>query len=270
MKKPLCFVGFLVLVLAARVPLWGYDTSPSWLQIVPEAIYAPATGGGTWATDVQITNFGSVPADIYAYFAYNGGTTGPIALYQSLPTYHSVEYAYILGAIDSADPGPLTYFGHVGAVWFVTQNETAKIQVQAMTVNGNYGKSAPALNLVTLNTAAVGRPMILQHLVQNDVYRTFVGVHNTSTTETFTVQFVIVSAINTTIGSVFSKTLPPLAYLSFNPFKEAGVPTQICANCWLQIQPTAGGTGPNGVMCYGSIANNYTNDTYALIARMYN
>jgi hypothetical protein len=270
MKKGLCFAAFLVLVLAARVPLSGYDTSPSWLQVVPEAIYAPATGGGTWATDVQITNFGSVAADIYAFFSYNGGTTGPIARSQSLPTYHRVAYAYILGAIDTEDPGPLKYLGKVGAVWFVPQNESAKIQVEAMTLNGNFGKSAPALNIAAVNSAAVNRPMILQHLVQNDVYRTFVGVHNTSTTETFTVQFIIVSAIDTTIGSVFTKTLAPLAYLSFNPFKEAGVPTQICANCWLLIQPTAGGTGPAGVMCYGSIANNYTNDTYALIARMYN
>ncbi|MDH4273129.1 MAG: hypothetical protein OEW18_14240, partial [Candidatus Aminicenantes bacterium] len=168
MKRPLCFIG--ILALAAQLPLWCYDTSPSNLQIVPEAIYAPASGGGTWATDVQITNFGPDAADIYVYFFYNGGFTGPIALHQSLPLYHCYEYAYILAAIDSADPGPLNYFGKVGAVWFVTQGANARIQVEAMTVNGNYGKSAPALNIAAVNTAAVGRPMILQHLVQNAVY----------------------------------------------------------------------------------------------------
>lgn len=268
MKKFPFFVAFLV--LAARAPLLGYDTSPSNLQIVPEAIYAAATGGGTWATDVQITNFSSTPADISVYFFYNGGYTGPILLHQGLGTYCCYEYAYILAAIDSADPGPLTYYGHVGAVWFVTQSPTVKIQVEAMTVNGNYGKTAPALNVAAINTAALGRPMILQHLVQNSVYRTSVGVHNTSPTETYTVQFVIVSAINSPIGSIFSKTLAPGAFESFNPFAAAGVPTQICANCWLYILPTAGGTGAAGVMCYGSIANKTTNDTYALIARMYN
>ncbi len=62
MKRWLHIVAFLV--LGAQLPLLGYDTSPSNLQIVPEAIYAAATGGGTWATDVQITNFGSVPANV--------------------------------------------------------------------------------------------------------------------------------------------------------------------------------------------------------------
>jgi len=267
MKRGLCIVGFLV--LAAQSTLWGYDTSPSNLQIVPEAIYAAATGGGTWATDVQITNFSSTPADITVYFFYNGGSTGPILLHQALPTYNCYEYVYVLAAIDSADPGPLTYYGHVGAVWFLTQSPSVKIHVEAMTVNGNYGKTAPALNRVEINTAANGRPMVLQHLVQNPVYRTSVGVHNTSPTETYEVQFVVVSAINTTIGLPFTKTLAPGAFESFNPFAAAGVPTQICANCWLYILVTAGGSGPNGVMCYGSIANNYTNDTYALIARMY-
>jgi hypothetical protein len=251
------------------MPLSAYDTSPSNLQIVPEAIFAAATGGGTWATDVQITNFSSTPADITVYFFYNGGSTGPILLHQDLPIYNSYEYVYLLGAIDTADPGPLTYFGHVGAVWFVTQSPSVKIQVEAMTVNGNYGKTAPALNVAAVNTAALGRSMVLQHLVQNPVYRTSVGVHNTSPTETYTVQFVIVSAQNNQIGSIFSRTLAPGAFESFNPFAAAGVPTQICANCWLYIQVTAGGSGAAGVMCYGSIANNYTNDTYALIARMY-
>ena len=38
MKKSVCIVGFLF--LAAQLPLWGYDISPSNRQIVPEVIWA--------------------------------------------------------------------------------------------------------------------------------------------------------------------------------------------------------------------------------------
>jgi len=57
--------------------------------------------------------------------------------------------------------------------------------------------------------------------------------------------------------------------LSFNPFVQAGVPSGTYDNCWLLIEVTVGGYVTGGLMCYGSLANNYTNDTYALMAKQY-
>jgi hypothetical protein len=263
MKKGLCFVA--ILVLAAQLSLWGYDTSPSDVQIVPEVIWAAATGGGTWVTEIQITNFAAEPAIIEVWFDYSGGSRGNIILYTGLAQYHSVRFSNILSQLQTLDSS-FTYYGRVGAL--TLEGSPGLIQVQAKTVNGNYGKTFPGLNLVAGNTAAIGRPMIIQGLAQNATYRTSVGVFDEEGSAP-TVQFTIVDANNSTVGSTFSKTLPESGFLSFNPFVQAGVPSGTYENCWLLIEMTATSYGTGGLMCFGSIANNYTNDTYALIAKTY-
>jgi hypothetical protein len=118
-------------------------------------------------------------------------------------------------------------------------------------------------------TAAQGRPMVIQDLVKSSMYRTSVGVYNTSPNYTYVVKFAIFDADNIQVGSSFEKTLTPSAFLSFNPFTQAGVTAGDYENCRLYIEVQSGGTDPRGVMIYGSIANNYTNDTFALIPLMF-
>jgi hypothetical protein len=266
MKRGACLIG--ILIMAAWEPLLGGVSTSSNTQIVPEALWALATGGGTWVTSVQITNMGLDTADIDVYFYYNGGSSGPFRLVSGLPTYYSAEDPCILSTIDTLDPGALDYFGKVGAVWFVTANSNCKIHVEALTVNGNYGKLVPSVRHLGADQGVLNANLVIQHLVQNDMYRTFVGLHNMSSTTTFSIRFTIVNAFDAGVGSVFYKTIAPREYLSFNPFKEAGVPSGTYANCWLYINILAGDYGP-GVIFFGSMANNYTNDTYALIAKMY-
>ncbi|MDH4270772.1 MAG: hypothetical protein OEW18_02215 [Candidatus Aminicenantes bacterium] len=266
MKRLLCFIGFLA--LAAQLPLWCYDSSPSTWQIVPEVIYAPATGGGAWVTELQITSLGTVPANIYVYFDYAGGSRGVFTLYTGLAQYRSVRFSNVLSELQALDPS-FTYFGRVGSLYCYTEDVNSLIQIQARTVNGNYGKTFPGLTPLEGNTAAEGRPMMIQDLVQNATYRTSVGIYN-SDSISITVTLTIVDADNLTVGAPFTKTLNAYGFLSFNPFTQAGVPTGTYANCWLYINVTSGGSASNGLMSFGSIANNFTNDTYALIARMYN
>jgi len=269
MKKVLCIAAFLV--LAAQLPLWSYDTSPSNQQIIPEAIWAPATGGGTWVTEIQILSLASTAADVFAYFDVTGGTTvGPFLVSSGLTQFHSARSANILSTLDALDSSSFVYYGKVGALWFETSNINSLIQVQAKTVNGNYGKTFPGLNIIESNTAAEGRPMVFLDLVQNAKYRTFVGAYNTSSTATYVVRFQIINGNNVQVGSLIDKTLAPFGFISFNPFTEAAAPAGNYENCWLTVDVLSGGSDFNGVMCFGSIANNYTNDTYALIARMWN
>jgi len=71
------------------------------------------------------------------------------------------------------------------------------------------------------------------------------------------------------VGTPFSKTFAAWTYLSFNPFVVAGVGSGIYDNCRLYIQPTVSGNsgaGTWGLFCFGSSANNTTNDTCAHIA----
>jgi hypothetical protein len=265
MKKGLCIVGFLVLL--AQLPLWCLDTSPSPLQLIPEAIWASATGGGTWVTELQVTNLDVAVANVAVLFVYADGNTGAFALPTPLPAHQTAKYYNILSTMDSIDPSAQVYYGRVGALYVFTGG--AVIQVQAKTVNGSYGKTFPGLNMVADNTAAQDRMLMIQDLIRSSEYRTFVGAFNTSSTATYTVTFSIMDAGNNLVGSVITKTLSPNAFVSFNPFTEAGISSGTYDNCWLLIHVTAGGTAAAGVMCFGSQANNYTNDTYALLARKY-
>jgi len=264
MKKLLCVAGFLV--LAAGLPLWGYDTSPATIQVVPEAIWAAATGGGTWVTEVQITNFGASAASIQVYF--DTGTSGaPINLPGTIPSMNSVKYANILATIDSADPSATVYYGKAGGLWVLCLS-AQNIQVHAQTVNANFGKTFPGLNLVSGNSALQGRPMIIQGLIRNASYRTSVGVYNVDVSVTYTLRFTIYNSAYAVVGSYFEKTVNPYTQISFNPFVQAGVTSGDYDNCWLYIEAITGSTG-YGPVFYGSLANNYTNDTYALMAKQY-
>ena len=266
MKKALCIVGFLV--LAAQIPLWGYDTDPNFLKMVPEVIWAPATGGGTWVTELQITNYGPTTAGILVTFDYAGGSRG-VRLHEGLAQYRSVKFSNVLATMDALDPGAFDYYGRVGALYISAEDLNCRIQVLAKTVNGNFGKTFPGMSPVAGTTAAQGRPMVIQDLIKSSMYRTSVGVYNTSSYYTYVVKFTIFDANHVQVGASFEKTLDPIAFLSFNPFAQAGATAANYENCWLHIEVQSGGSDPRGVMCYGSIANNYTNDTFALLAVMF-
>jgi len=266
MKKGLCVVG--VLVLAAGLPLWGYDTSPSTWQVVPEAIWAAATGGGTWVTELQITNLGSTAISIGLFFDTAAGT-GATILIGPIAAANSVKYSNILATMEALDSSGRVYYGNVGALYLYETSLTGLIQVQAQTVNGNYGKTFPGLNVVVGNTVALGRPMMIQGLVRNATYRTSVGVYNPQGTTSYTLRFTIRNATNGTVGAYFERTLGPYGFSSFNPFVQAGITTGDYDNCYLYVVATAGDSAELAPMVYGSIANNYTNDTYALIAKQY-
>ncbi len=268
MKKALCVVVFLF--VAAQLPLWSYDQSPANWQVLPEAVWAAATGGGTWVTEVQITAFTSTSAEINCYFHYNGGSSANITLPYIVDQYHSLRSINILLTIDFYDSSSLVYYGKAGAVWFWTTSVSSAISVQAKTVNGNYGKTLPALGVVGANSVAQGRAMIIQDIMQTSTYRTNCGFFNSSVSATYQVTFRIIDSNNGTVGSDIVRTLGPYDFISLNPFAAAGVPSGTYTNCWLYIFATSGGTDVRGVMCYGSIANNSTNDTYALISRPFN
>ena len=268
MKKVVCTLGFLA--LAAQLPLWSYDSSPSDMQIIPEAIWAPATGGGTWVTELQVLSLSSTPADVIVFFCCSGYSTPTFQICYGLAQFHGARFSNILATIDSLDPGSRVYYGQVGTLFISTVDSNSRIQVQAKTVNGNYGKTFPGLNIVEGNTAAVGRPLILLDLVRNATYRTFVGAYSPPSSTTSVVRFQIIDGNNVQVGSSFDKTFLPNTFMSFSPFTEAGITSGNYENCYLLIDVLSGASGADGVFCFGSIANNYTNDTYALIAKIYN
>jgi hypothetical protein len=239
------------------------DNASSNYQVIPECIWAPAYGGGTWESEVQITDLtgGSV---VHVTFNYGGGNRrGKFVLWTSPGVLSSVKFSNILSTLSGLDPS-FAYFGCVGAIEFSTQDTAHTIQVVARTFNGNYTKTFPGLNLVDSNMATTARAMVIPGLENDAAYRTTCGVFN-PTSSSVTVAFTLSDANNAPIGSMFSKTLVGYDFKVFNPFTESGVPYPANSydNVVLRVAPISG-TGK--VMMFGATANNVTNDPVAHIA----
>ncbi|MDH4271761.1 MAG: choice-of-anchor D domain-containing protein, partial [Candidatus Aminicenantes bacterium] len=244
-----------------------FGNSPSRYQVIPECIWAVASGGGTWVSEVQITDItgGSV---VSVYFDYGGGNRrGPFTLWTGPAANYNVKYSNILSSIDAIDAGAFTYYGRVGAVEFSTQDTAHKIQVTARTLNGNYSKTFPGLNLTDANTANTSRRMMIQNFVNNATYRSTCGFFN-PTADSVTIEIRLVAENGNTIGSAFSRTLVGHDFQSFSPFNQAGVPYPSYSydNVVLWVTPTS---GSGKVLVFGASANNTSNDPAAHIGAQY-
>ncbi len=240
-----------------------YVNSPSSYQVLP-GIWAPASGGGTWVTEAQITDF-TGGSQVSVYFNYGGGgRRGPFALWTSAGTNQSVKLSNLLSEIDSADSGAFTYYGKVGAVEFFTQDSDHKIHVTSRVVNGDYSKTCSGLNYVDANTADTARQMIIQNLTSNAIYRSTVSCFN-PTADSLTVEFRLIDGNGNLIGSSFTKTFVGYDYQWVYPFDEAGrpYPAYEYDDVFIRITPVS---GSGKIMCFGASANNITNDPAAHVA----
>ena len=241
----------------------GFSNSPSQYQILPEAIWAPASGGGTWVSEVQIRD-ATGGSNVSVTFNYGGGLRrGPFTLWTGPGAGYKVKYANILSAISALDTS-FAYYGRVGALEFTTQDVSHVIQVATRTLNGNASKTFPGLNWVDTNTADTSRKMLIQNLVSTSLYRSTCGFFN-ATASPVTVQFGLLNGSGALVGAPFSKTLAGYDFVVFNPFKEAGVPYpgNSLDNMILIVNPIS---GAGKVMCFGASVNNLTNDPAAHIA----
>lgn len=248
--------------------LWAYDNSPARRQVIPEAIWATATGGGTWVTQLQVTAKVS-GTEIRATFYYGTTTGSSILLGTTTAAHQTLKFMNILATMSAS------YYGQVGALFISGQDDAHPLWAQAMTINGNYGKTYPGLGWTDSNTANLGRYMVVPNIQQGATYRTFIGCCNlTSGGYSMEVTFHLMSPDSYVSYGVFTKTFAAWEFMSFNPFVEAGLGTGYTnSNSWLLVWPTASGNSgadTRGLVVFGSTANNYTNDSYALIAIPFN
>jgi len=242
----------------------GHVTSPSNYQVLPEAIWALATGGGTWVTEVQITDL-TGGSQVSVYFNYGGGNRrGPFVLWTSPGASRSAKFTNLLFAIDALDPEAFSYYGKLGGVELVTQDTNHKIHVASRIANGNYSKTSPGLNDLEENTADVTRQMMIQNLTNNVSYRSTIGCFN-PTSDAVVVEFLLMDGDGHQIGSIFTRTLAGYDFLAFSPFTEAGrpYPNYSYDNVFIRIKPVS---GSGKVICFGASANNTTNDPAAHMA----
>ncbi|MDH4197940.1 MAG: hypothetical protein OEW05_11060 [Candidatus Aminicenantes bacterium] len=269
MKKTLCA---LVLAVALPATLLAWENSPSCNIIIPEVVWAAATGGGTWTTEIQITDANSSTdggAIVTAYFTSPGGGYRSVTIWTSPGWKTSAKWTNILAAMQALDPA-FTYYGHSGALWLGTQGSSYLISAVARTYNGNYGKTFPGLQWTDSNTANIGRRMMIMNVIRSSEYRTFAGFFNAIAGEySMTCRMEIVDANWSQVGNSWDETFAPYEYKAFNIFTKAGITSGTYENHWLFIDPQTSGSsgeGTKGLFCFGSIASNTTNDTYAIIA----
>ena len=238
-----------------------YFNSPNSWMALPEAIWALATGGGTWTTEVQMTDVTGA-SQVFATFYWGGASRGPFLLWTGGGAHSSAKFSNLLSTLQSLDPS-YTYYGKVGAVVFSTQDGSHMIHVASLTKNGNYSKTFPGLTNYAHCTVRIGQVSMIQNLTSNATYRSSIGFFNASGSA-LTVEFRLYNAAGSLIGSMFSQTINAGGFYSVNPFAAAGIPypTYSYDNVWLLITPTSG----TGILYgFGATANNASNDPAAHI-----
>lgn len=237
--------------------------------VIPEIIWAPATGGGTWVSEVQVIDY-SGESQVSVYYNTASGRRGPFLLWDNSngAPLSSRKFDNLLETIDELDSGAFTYYGTVGAVEFSAQGTSQDfwntILLTARTLNGNYSKMFPGLRPSVGDLADLSQSMLILDCTNNATYRSTCGFYN-PTVDEVTVEFTLLDGSGAQIGSQFNRTLAGHDFQSFNPFNQAGVPYPGSSydNVKLRMRPTS---GAGKVMCFGATVDNRSNDPASHLA----
>lgn len=258
--------------LRGGMTIQASDIDASNRLVCPEVIWAPATGGGTWVSKLTMRDGGGGASNTQVkgfYYPYGGSDIGPFTLWDSPGSGRSIKYTNILLTIGTATGENL--YGTAGTLYLYTDDGDSKFVAEVETVNGDFGKSFPAMTFTDENSANIDRPMLLQNIESNATYRTSVGCWNgASGGYTMEVRFSIGDQNNSLLGTRFTKTISSWTFTSFDPFAEAGLSGDY-DNCYLYADVISSNPDPygKGLFWYGSKANNNSNDTAAMFPKMW-
>jgi len=235
--------------------------------ILPECLWAAASGGGTWVTDVQIVDLtGGSQVSVYFNYGY-GLRRGPITVWNNsggeLSSFKFNNFLSFLNSIDTE----FQYYGRAGAVEFITQDADHRIQVMARIYNGNCSKTVPGLIPCDENTAAGSRRLIIPYLVNNASYRSSCGFFN-PTNLSLSAEFRLYGENGQQLGSSFTRSFVGYDFQAFNPFSAAGIayPSASHDQAYLIVQVVSG----SGMLVgFGSTVNNNSNDPASHLAVQY-
>jgi len=235
---------------------------------MPEAIWAPATGGGTWTTQLQVyTRVATSSVTLRVYFlpSATGALRGPIDI--AGPAQHRMmRWTNILSTLNNLDTG-FDYSGKVGALWITTLDETQRISVQARnTHTGGYGKTINGVDPFAAGNYGQFSPwraLMIQGIYKGNVYRSTLVLFNAHGGQII-VRVALIDHNDVWLGWQ-DITMPGWSFRAFDPFAQFGVATNHF-NCRIWVAPLSG-TGQ--IMAIGATANNTTNDPSAHVAIQY-
>jgi hypothetical protein len=237
----------------------GFYNSPVNRLILPEATWAPASGGGDWTSELQLVDSsGGSTVQVY----YNTGTNrrGPFTLWtnSSGAAGSSVIFSNIVQTIDGLDSGAFTYYGTGGALELVSQDSSHLLQVAVRSYNGSFSRTFPALADVETNTAATGRSLIIPNLSNDSSYRPSVILFNPSA-DSVTAEVKIIGSNGAQVGSTISRTLAG--------YEQNTIVTEVRSNTYSNADILVNVTGGSGrLIASGQTANNASNDPAAHLA----
>jgi hypothetical protein len=259
--------AFVLLLLALSTASFAYDSSPSYRRFIPEAIWAPATGGGTWTTDLDVyVRAGTNPTELRIWWFDANGMRGPFNMSSEPDLQHCIRYINIVNFIDSWDTGTYDYYGKVGCIWIEAVDSTDKFQIQARTIHtSGYGKTMNALGFEVLGDSAyfsTWRGMMIQGITNNTTYRSTIGLFN-GAASSITVQVALIRYDDVWSGWE-NITMPAGSFLAFNPYTRWSVTSTSVHRIW--INPIS---GLGRCHVFGATVNNATNDPAAHVAVQY-
>jgi hypothetical protein len=232
--------------------------------IIPEAIWAPARGGGEWGTELVLLLSSSSSSDVTIQAEFYSGTEMYSVVLFSGTFEMTLKYNNILETMQNLDPSN-TYYRKVGALILTSQNPDDEIIAEAKVYNGGYGKSLMGMVCNDENSIHLDEMMIMPNISQSSQQRSSIGIWNgTAGGYQMKAAFIIFDQYGNELGG-FSKSFLAWEYWACNPFLEAGLGYNNYENCILMIVPisTAQPSPDQGLYVMGSSSVNSTNDSFA-------
>ena len=222
---------------------------------IPVAVHAPGAHGSRWRTTLGLLNPGGSTAHVtLSLYA----SSHPVSTSYSLAPGAQLIVDDVAGALGVDGAGPLEVVSSSPVV--VTSRTYTEIGGSAPCLpGGTLGQGLPATEPSEALTA--GRMAFLPHLVENQRFRTNIGFANTGATEAR----VVVRLFDSRGAELksFEVTVPAHTWLQENRPFAARAGRSDLDTAWASFEVTAG----EGVLAYGSVVDNNTNDPTTVVPR---
>jgi hypothetical protein len=258
MPKKLFLLG-LIFLMSCGLLSAQYETSPSSAKFIPEAVYAPATGGGVWRTEVQVESRDDNLTALYVYLFYGGGNYQYVNIPVNMDIWDVWKTSNILYTMDIYDSSGFDYYPRVGAVGIYTLSGSKRIVLNARTYHtSGYSKSFNGFEIHDGQLCRTNHHMEILNVQSNSTYRCAMSLFNPTSSNVSVTIFVMQS------GSSYSSTvfnLGPYDFAAFYPFDEVGwTGNYNSAHIYVHHE-----SGNGKVMCLAALVHNATNDPSARV-----
>ncbi len=238
------------------MPMVPEDLAGKTESWIPVAVHAPGVNASQWRTTLGLLNPGTAPATATVRL-YAGGS--PLSATSTVPAGGQLVLDDIAGMLGvDGGGGPLQVTSNVPLV--VTSRTFTRLAADAPCFpGGTLGQALTAT--VPTPVLAAGDLATVPHLVENTAFRSNLGFANTGTSRA-TVRVRLFDGTGSQL-TTFDLELAPQQWLQENrPFFHRAGQSGLDA-AWASVEILSG----DGLLAYGSVVDNVTNDPTTVVAR---